>query len=327
MNARPSSFMLTAPGPLRLYSTSELLVLPPPEWLIRDIMPAGGLVGLYGQPGTGKSFIAIDMAMAVGTGTPWHGYLTKHGYVIYVSAEGGSGIGKRVLAWLLEHQLTPSQARVAWLTESIPVHNGSEDMDVLMGRITDEIDEQPALVIIDTLARCFDGDENQQEDMGRFIGGVDRLRREFDATVIVVHHTRLDGDRERGNTAFRGAADTMISLDRKESGSILLTNNKQKDSEEFAAIRLRLKAIPEADSCVIQAVGQECQQAVLQILAKNGDGIAFTRLIKQIQKEAHVSAATAKRALVSLLETSEITKENGVYRGQRAHIENPVSQD
>ncbi len=212
---RPSAFSLTNPGPLRLYSTAELLKLPPPEWLIDKIMPERGLIALYGQPGVGKSFVALDFAMAVGTNTSWHGRVVKGGPVLYIAAEGGTGMGKRSRAWLLDKNIADTQSAVVWLLESIPVFGDSDHIEQVMKRVTDEVQIQPKLVVIDTLARCFDGNENEQEDMGRFVAGADRFRNEFDAAVIVVHHTRLDGDRERGNTAFRGAADSMLSISKK----------------------------------------------------------------------------------------------------------------
>jgi RecA-family ATPase len=269
-------------------------------------------VGLYGQPGHGKSFLAIDLALCVATGQPWQGHPVQRGYAIYVSAEGGTGIGKRVKAWLLHHAIQPAQARVAWLTESIPVSSTSEDMDVLLSRINNEIEERPVLIVIDTLARCFDGDENLQQDMGLFIGGIDRLRREYDATVLVVHHTRLAADRERGSTSFRGAADAMLAIER--AGEILtLTNNKQKDAEEFPVHSLRLRVIPGADSCVIVGGKQERRQAVLDVFDANPEGTSYTQLIRAAEKRGHLSLKTVKRAIVDLLKTGEILKENGMY--------------
>lgn len=315
MSSRPSTFALTAPGPLRLYSTLELLQLPPPEWLIDGIMPTGGLVGLYGQPGHGKSFIAIDMALSVATGLPWQGRSVKSGMVLYVSAEGGTGIGKRVRAWLQVKGIQFSAADVAWLTESIPINSGSEDMDVLLGRINDEVERQPCLVVIDTLARCFDGDENQQQDMGRFIQGIDRLRREFEATVIVVHHTRLDADRERGSTAFRGAADTMISC-AKRKDTIVLLCNKQKDSEEFKALKLRLQVVPEIDSCVVEllelfrgSLGSNRVRTSLDILRANGP--LTWDAWRQFQD---LPKSTFHRLVMELKESGKIIKENGLFR-------------
>lgn len=258
--SRPSSFTLTSAGPVRLWSTDELLRLPSPEWLIDTIIPMGGLAALYAEPGSGKTFLALDMALSVATGCDWQGHPCQRGYVLYISAEGGTGIAKRVQAWLNVHQCAPRDARVAWLIESIPLHNDSEQITQLVDRIDEEVEVHPVLIVVDTLARCFDGDENTQLDMGRFIAGVDHLRRKWNSTVLVVHHTRLDGDRERGNTAFRGAADTMLRLSRAASAKgskttrLSLLCNKQKDAEEFKPIALRLVVVPEVDSCVIEGV-------------------------------------------------------------------------
>lgn len=313
MGSRPSTFTLTKPGPLRLYSTQELLRLPPPTWLVQDILPSGGLVGLYGQPGHYKSFVAIDIAMSVATGIPWHGQQVKPGHVIYVAAEGGVGIAKRAKAWLLQQNMRPETVNLAWLTESIPVSVDSENMNLLFGRINDELSSEPTLVVIDTLARCFDGDENLQEDMGRFIGGVDRLRREFDATVIVVHHTRLGADRERGSTAFRGAADTMISCKLTAPGQIEIACDKQKDAEEFLTRTQQRKKIPEADSIVMIEPDTDRSGQIIELIRAEPAGISFTDL-KARAYEAHGwSPATLKRKLVSLVKTGKIIRENGIY--------------
>lgn len=261
MGSRPSSFYLTAPGPLRLYSTQELLRLPPPSWLIDTILPAGGLIGLYGPPGHGKSFIALDWILSIAAGRTWLGHTVHQGLGLYVSAEGGTGIGKRVAAWLEYQDLQPVDVPVAWLTEALPLLPDSDDMALLLKRIHDEIEIPPTLIVIDTLARCFEGDENTQEDMGRFIQAADQLRHEFGATVVVVHHTRLDGERERGNTAFRGATDAMISVSKK--GQLITVKcNKQRDAEEFASIDLQLIPIVDVDSCVVAPL--EVSPAMIQ---------------------------------------------------------------
>lgn len=318
--SRPTGFTLTGPGRLRLYSTAELLRLPPPEWLIENIMPVGGLVGLYGQPGTGKSFVAMDMALSVSTGQAWQEHTTKRGFCLYVAAEGGAGIGKRALAWLEHKRIHARDANVAWLTESIPVTNDSEEIELLFKRILNEIRDTPSLVVIDTLARCFDGDENQQLDMGRFIKGVDKMRTEFEATVIVVHHTRLDGERERGNTAFRGAADVMIQLKRDAGAGIALKCSKQKDSEEFHDIHLQLRVVPNTNSCVVMAQALSARTAIIDtILARHSVG--FTELMSAVREKIGVSTSTVKRELVSLRENGEIIKENSVYRLGRVQDE------
>ena len=316
MASRPSILALTKPGPLRLFNTTELLRLPPPRWLVQDILPAGGLVGLYGPPGAGKSFLAIDLALAVASGKPWHGHAVESGFALYVSGEGGTGIGKRVQAWLSSNSVNANDVNIAWLTESVPISSTSEDMDVLFVRLNNEVEQSPSLVIIDTLARCFDGDENLQEDMGRFIAGVDRLRREFHATVVVVHHTRLDTERERGSTAFRGAADTMLSVVRKQQhGPIELVCNKQKDAEEFGTLWFDLKVVPVtmrgiADtSCIVESQAQSRSQAILTMLRRGP--CTFSEFLRS---EFHIPRTSLHRGLLELARSGQIVKENGVYR-------------
>lgn len=250
MGIRPSSYVLTQPGPMRLYGTAEIVRMPPPTWLIDQIMPSEGLIGLYGPPGHGKSFLALDFALCVSTGRPWNGLAVARGSVLYVCAEGGTGIGKRVQSWLTHNNVAPKDADVAWLTEALPMIAESDQMELLMNRINDEVQSHPSLVVLDTLARCFEGDENAQSDMGHFIQGVDYLRKELGSAVIVVHHTRLEGDRERGSSAFRGAADTMISVMKKKE-TIYVGNNKQKDSEEFETLKFGLLPVEQTASCVI----------------------------------------------------------------------------
>jgi KaiC/GvpD/RAD55 family RecA-like ATPase len=279
--------------------------------LIDGIMPERGLVGIYGPPGIGKSFLALDFAMSVGSGTPWAARAVKKGPVLYIAAEGGTGYSKRAGAWMFDRGV--QKTSVAWLLESVPIYGDSDQVDRIMDRVKDEAQIHPKLVVIDTLARCFDGNENEQEDMGRFVAGADRFRDEFDAAVIVVHHTRLDGDRERGNTAFRGAADTMLSIERNNDG-LWLKCNKQKDAEEFSKIEIALKKVPMFASCVVETAGTpgaSTHDIVLETLKANGS-LSFSEWSRACKQQG-VSPATFKRRLSELKQSGEIAKENNRY--------------
>lgn len=227
--------------------------MPAPTWLIDRILPAGGFAGLYGPPGVGKSFVALDMAFAVASGLPWQGLDTEPGWVVYISGEGMAGLGRRALTWLTHHQLEAADADIAWLPEALPIYNGSEDLDRLIARI-EEVEKAPKLVIIDTLARCFDGDENQQFDMGRFVAGVQQLQH-MGACVVAVHHTNSNESRERGNTAFRAATDTMLQVmagipGEVGRGGFTFVTSKQKEAEHYHRGVGRLHANLDTRSCV-----------------------------------------------------------------------------
>lgn len=243
-SARPGQFALTTPGPLRLYSTSELLCLPPPAWLVKDVIPTGpqgSFTVLYGPSGAGKSFVALDLALSVASGIPWQGKTTEPGPVVYVSAEGTAGLGQRILAWLKGNGLDASDVNISWLMEALTVYSASEELDQLLRRfdeLAESSGEQPTMVIIDTLARCFEGDENATEDMSNFVKGVDRIRMDCGSAVVAIHHTNSGETRERGNNSLRAATDTMILVQPGAMGVVehnlfTVTCRKQKEAAPF----------------------------------------------------------------------------------------------
>lgn len=315
MGSRPSSFTLSRPGPLRLFSTAELLTLPPPEWLVDTIIPEGGLVGLYGPPESTKSFLAIDLALCVATGRAWHGHPVQKGFVLYVASEGGPGISKRVRAWLQHYGLPAAKADVAWLVESLTIHKESDDVDVLMARLDTEVDRAPALIIVDTLARCLEGNENEQEDMGRFVAGLDRFRHEYGAALLVIHHARLDGERERGSTAFRAGVDTMIAVTREGQDSpIEVTCSKQKDAEHFTPMTFLLEVVLETGSCVVvkaDAVAAARKTHAPLLTALGAGPLTWD----DWRSSTNLPKSTFYRGFMELKKNGLIIKENGQWRG------------
>jgi RecA-family ATPase len=315
MSSRPSHFVLTQPGKQRLYSTSELLRLPAPEYLIDKVIPENSFVGLYGAPGHGKSFVAIDLALCVGSGRPWFGHAVRQGLAVYISAEGGAGISKRVATWLEHYRVPGTDAHVAWMTEAVTVEEESDDIERLISRLEDEIQIQPALFVVDTLARCFNGNENQQEDMGRFVRGVDRLRRSFQSAVLAVHHTRQDEGRERGSTAFRGAADTMIAVSKNADGLVQVRCDKQKDDGEFDQLTLRMKVNEDFNSVVLVNDSDDATEHVLMFLQGHPKGLSYSA-IEDLATTAGVSRSTLKRRLKTLLTSGRVKREEGIYQWQ-----------
>ena len=74
-------------------------------WLIKKLLPAIGLALIYGHPGSGKSFLALDFAFHVSLGWPWNGRRVHRGLVVYVGAEGGNGLRNRIVAFRRHHDL------------------------------------------------------------------------------------------------------------------------------------------------------------------------------------------------------------------------------
>lgn len=228
----------------QVMSWAELSTVPPPEPLIEDVLLLDTMAVLFGPPGVGKSFVALDWGLSVATGAPWFGHEVHQGAVLYVVAEGSSGIPQRVAAWLGAHgQSDPGPAR--WLPRAVNL------LDPRWAGALAEVAARrlPVLTIMDTVARSMPGgDENSSKDMGAFIEGCDLIRQASGGTVVGVHHVPREGGRLRGHSSLDGAVDTAIEARAGDEGFVLKCT-KQKDMAAFADIRLALAVV--GDSCVV----------------------------------------------------------------------------
>lgn len=221
-------------------------LLPPPEFVVDDFAVRNGLSVLYGPPGCGKSFLALALACSVGTGRGVFGRAVRRGGVVYVAAEGSAGLGVRLRAWKQHYGFT-GRAGVHFRMEPVQLLDTANVGHFIADMAT--LPEPPALIILDTFHRCLvGGDENSAQDVGNAIAAADRMRRDTGAAVLILHHTRKDGESERGSTALRGAADTMVSM-RPAAAVVRVDCEKQKDGPAFAPFDLRLQVIGE--SCVL----------------------------------------------------------------------------
>ncbi len=218
----------------KLIPAPQFKHLPPPSFLIDDLIVEGSISALVGPSETYKSFVAISIAAAVSTGTPWHSREVVKGPVIYISGEGSGGIGRRMLAWENYHQLEfPENCYI--LPEAVQLLQDG-DVTQLIAEI-EQLPEKPKLIVIDTLARAMvGGDENSAQDMGVFVAAADRLRVATGGHVLIVHHFGKD-NKVRGSSALMAAVDTAIEVE-KAGVKLTLKCGKQKDSPHFEPIAL-----------------------------------------------------------------------------------------
>ncbi len=235
-------------------SIEELESLPPPRWLIPGLLTEASLVAIYGAPESGKSFLAVDMAMAISGGLSWHGRSVLGGGVLYIAAEGAPGLGKRVRAWKEAYSAEHDKFKFILMRDSINLASENDaESKMFIKTVLDEVGPLK-LVVIDTLNQTAAGaDENSAKDMSRYISSMKRLRDTTGATIIVVHHSGKDSSKGmRGSTALLGAMDTTIVVDpAKDFRSMTVTVCKQKDAEKEVPIRFNLE--PVGQSLVLRA--------------------------------------------------------------------------
>jgi len=240
----------TATGRYCPYTLDQLEELPALRWRVHEVLVDESLAVLYGAPGAGKTFVALDLALCMATGKDWHGHAVTQARVVYIAGEGRAGLVRRARAWEAYHGA--SAGDFLTVKEAVPMLDLGE-VEAFLGDVGPS---GPKLVIVDTLARNFGGgDENSTKDMNVFIQHVDRLRTKLGCAVLVVHHSGHGQERERGSSALRGAADTMLRVTKTDGQRLRLTCDKQKDGEETLDLALRLEVVPSPDplvrSCVL----------------------------------------------------------------------------
>lgn len=217
-----------------LLDSAELESIPEPVPLVKGVLYLDSLAWLIGRPGAGKSFVALDLAGAVGTGAIWQDAPTTQGGVLYLAAEGATGVKQRVRAW--ESASGHRMDGVRFLPRAVQAADAGQWAAFV--ELAREL--QPSLIVIDTQARVTVGmEENSATDMGQFVERLEELRRACGACVLVVHHQGRSGEHMRGSTALEGAANTVIRVT-KEDDIVELECSKQKDAVEFDKISLRL---------------------------------------------------------------------------------------
>lgn len=222
-----------------------LISMPPVSWAVGDgdhgLITAHGLSMIYGAPGSGKSFITLDMALCQAHGIEWQGMPTKQGDVLYIAGEGVGGLGKRVKAWKMSHGLGAS-GHFHMLPLAVNFRDQA-DIEKLMYSI-ERLDRQWTCIYVDTLARALLGaDENSAQESGLAVAAADALKHAFECAVVFVHHSGKNSDRgARGSSAILGAVDASIAVV-KDENIVTMRIEKQKDAEMIDDIVLMMEPV------------------------------------------------------------------------------------
>lgn len=178
-----------------LLTVAEVFKVKQPKYRIEQWLLEDTLAVIFGISQSFKSFVAVDWGLSVASGIPWLGnYETKAGPVVYIAAEGHVGLlKKRMGAWFKSHDREERKYEVPFFTVPTNLDLVGTDAERLIERIRKIVPSEPAMIIVDTLARNFSGkDENSTQDMGQFVDVCDKLRKAFPQgkpVVLIVHHT------------------------------------------------------------------------------------------------------------------------------------------
>lgn len=191
------------------------------EWLIKGILPRGGVGMVIGKWQSGKSFFATDLSLNVALGEPYLGRKTRQGLTIYQAGEAGLGLKMRLRA-AREARGIAKDANVPFVLMPEPLDMyGSEDpvtKFIAEAKMWSSFYEMPIeLTTIDTFSAATAGaNENSSEHVSLILGRGNRIARELGCLCLWVHHLNAAGDKARGHSSLMGNVDVVIEISELE---------------------------------------------------------------------------------------------------------------
>jgi KaiC/GvpD/RAD55 family RecA-like ATPase len=285
------------PPPKKVFRLTRIgeLSYKEPVYLVSDFVEAECLAMIFGDPGCGKSFLAVDLALSVATGAGFHGRKVLTGPVVYLAGEGHNGLMRRIEAWAKEQKVDVSQCPLFLSQSAAQFLN-----DILVREVAAAVEAvkdafgAPRLIIVDTVARSFGGgDENSTPDMTKFVAALDQFRERYGCTILLVHHTgHTDKKRARGNMALKGALDAEYRVEKRGDG-VAIECTKMKDAPEPPPLHFALTS-------VVLGTGQDGKPITSAALRPTGD---FTSNVVQKMTENQLLGLNSYEAAVKAVGT------------------------
>lgn len=238
-------WLMPAPDNDWLIPADDFSAQPAPiSWLVKGWVQDHALIMVHGPSGGGKTFVVLDWCLRMASGmSEWCGLKVKPGSVVYLAGEGHHGLRGRIAAWKSHHSAGHLSM---WLSKDGCDLNKPEGYTKVAEQLR-KLAEPPKLVVVDTLHRFLDGDENSPLDTKTMIDACNRIMTEFGCSVILVHHTGVSEEaqhRARGSSAWRGALDIEVSiLPSKDGAPMQIIQRKSKDAEMSETIFVSLQSV------------------------------------------------------------------------------------
>lgn len=287
---------------------------------IGELLGSGMLSSIYGGSGSGKTFFALDLALAIARGENWCGRPVLRGIVLYAAGEGHQSVLLRQAAYRLHHFGGERPALpFATIPQSINLLDPTEHVDAVVAlakQAEAEWELPTVLIVIDTLARSIAGaNENAPEVMGAAVQSADRLRELTGAHVLLVHHTGKADNGARGHSSLKAALDTEIEvagLDGIRTAKVM----KQRDLPIGATFAFALKPVAigtnpetgkEVTSCIVEHV--EAPASVRRMPSTKNQGALLAGLREFVREKP--------QAIITPAEIQQIAKAQGVKNRSR----------
>jgi hypothetical protein len=183
------------------------------RWLIDPLWARAGVGIIGGAPKCCKSWLGLDLAVSVASGTPCLDTfpVAEPGGALVYMAEDAAPVVKARLAGLCHHR---GLALAALPIGVITAPSVRLDLPRDQHRLAETVRRQaPRLLLLDPFVRLHRINENQASDVAAILGYLRELQRTYDLAVAVVHHARKNGGSTTGGQSLRGSGDFFAWVD------------------------------------------------------------------------------------------------------------------
>jgi hypothetical protein len=310
--------------------------LPPIDWLVEGLLAQGDRVLFYGEPGSLKSWLMLDLGLHIATGRSWLGqYQVPHPKnVLYIDEEMSPRTLCRRIKRLVEGTDLGTDA-IPFRTLSLCGLRFTQD-DVATSLLHDvaSLGFSPEVVIIETMRRVLDGSENNADEIAALWRRVGPFRQEG-RTLIITHHMRKPSFRgindpiyrASGSTDVLGGSDSAFAVEKLERSIASIECVRARNAEEPPPFKVILRDTDPDSPASMHFGGQveattPPQNAVNQVATWIEDFLrdqpnqrARTATIMQhLQTEHDVSPSRCEKALRMLRANSRVhQRRRGVY--------------
>jgi len=231
---------------------SAVLKNPPklPEELIGGVLRCGHKMLISGSSKAGKSFLLMELAVALSEGMTWLGFKCKKSRVLYVNLEiDSASCIHRFIEIYAALKFTPKH------TDNIVLWNlrgHAVPLDKLVPKLLRRIANQHFdAVIIDPIYKVITGDENNASEMGAFCNQFDKICNETGCSTIYCHHHSKGAqgfkkamDRASGSGVFARDPDAQLDMIQLETDSEFINNYADNQSDTAWRLECSLREFP-----------------------------------------------------------------------------------
>ena len=310
----------SASNSLSVLTLAELLALQndPLDWLLDDLIPGGGLAILAGMPSSGKTFLALDLALAVTTcGRAWGRELTAASPALYVDLENAPQmLSERMRALLNGRNLTPAEKLHFILGQPLSLTDPADVAQLGTAIAATEA----RLIVFDSLVRFMGGaDENDAGNVAQAMGNLRSLANAHACAVLLIHHLRKSTGVTAGAAleSVRGSGDIVAAMDTViiVNGRGKVTTAKSRWTQTPAPFGFAITSDGEATQIVIGEATETKKRLVAcvmettqTILDRSASSLPKQEIASRIQAEGVVASdRTLDTALANLQQAGHLT--------------------